>query len=209
MSKIKKFFFNIVRLFITVTGAIAVYLVIPIKKHFVNTTRKVFKTKGNLIICNHVEWMDPPLINIVVFGKKLKFLAAKEIFKNKTMTFGLKCLNAVPIDRNSLDLKPFTELIDFIKQGNTVVIFPEEHISTDGEMLPFKSGASMVAALTDCNVIPIYKVKSRPFRMTHFYIGKSYKFSDYYSMYSIVNIEQFTKVMETSVRELKPQEKSI
>ena len=81
-------------------------LLIPTKvinKHNIPTRRS---KQGYIIACNHFSNFDPILIDIK-FGRKINFLAKKELFKNKLAGGLLKRLGGIKIDRQSNDISAF------------------------------------------------------------------------------------------------------
>jgi len=192
--------------FILVTGIIGIPILIPLKKHYSDGALKTSRLKGNyIVICNHREWIDIPILCLIYFRTNLKFLATKKIFASSFSSRFMTAMGAIPIDKNHVDFTPINQLISLLKSGNTCVIFPEGGLSKDGEIAKFKDGVSMTAALSQAAVVPHYKTKYKAFHKTHIAIGRPIYYSDYFKTYSAANVLAFTSLLENEVKQLKTQ----
>ncbi len=141
------------------------------KKHL----KTLKKNKENFIIsCNHMSNLDPVMLDLRLV-KKHRFLAKKELFKNKFLAWLMSRLGAVPVDRGSADTRAVKEIFSLINKKKRICIFPQGTRTktpvVEGETA--KEGVAMFAIRTGTPVVPMmYDRKIRPFHITKLYIGK-------------------------------------
>ena len=113
--------------------------------------------KGPFIIaCNHVSFLDPPIVGICA-AREIYFLAKIDLFQtSETFAWLIKAYNAIPIS----GVQGLMTAIKLLKRGEVVVIFPEGTRSRKGHMLPFNPGVSYLAIRLGVSVIPAYIANS-------------------------------------------------
>lgn len=113
--------------------------------------------KGPFIIaCNHVSFLDPPIVGICA-AREIYFLAKIDLFQtSKAFAWLIKAYNAIPIS----GVQGLMTAIKLLKRGEVVVIFPEGTRSRKGHMLPFNPGVSYLAIRLGVSVIPAYIANS-------------------------------------------------
>lgn len=116
---------------------------------------KVPRRGGLIIACNHISEMDPPVLGFSI-PRNFAIMAKVELFKHSFGDFFLKKLNAFPVNRAGIDTKALRTAIDFLKEGEAVVIFPEGTRSHDGRLLPAKAGISLIASASGAPVLPAF-----------------------------------------------------
>lgn len=108
---------------------------------------------GTIIAANHQSFLDPPLIASAYKGE-IHFLARKTLFKG---IFGklIAAINAVPISQDGADLASIKTIINEVKKGNRVLVFPEGTRTSDGKLQKASAGIGMIAAKSKAIVQPI------------------------------------------------------
>ena len=149
--------------------------------------------------------MDPVMMDIT-FGKKFRFLAKKELFKNKFLTWFFRGLGAVPVDRTRADTRAVKEIFALLKKNKKVCIFPQgtraKTIKIEGETA--KEGVAMFSIRTNTPVVPMmYSRKIKAFRRVKLYIGDPIypdetrkKDKEYLDEYSNLIIEKMNSLLE-------------
>lgn len=113
--------------------------------------------KGScLFVSNHQGFLDIPII-ISSINKSAGFVAKKEIEKVKLISYWMKQINCVFMDRNNIrkSIKSIKEGIEILKNGSSMIIFPEGTRSKGPKMGEFKKGSLKLALKSDVPIIPI------------------------------------------------------
>lgn len=134
------------------------------------------KKQGFILTCNHYSNFDAPMLDIKL-GKKIKFLAKKELFKKKFSGFFIKQFGGFPIDRGKTDIGAFKFAIKTVKDNHILGIFPEGTRNKTGseEMQEAKSGAIVFASKTGAPIVPCVLTKPIKFlRKSTLIIGEPF-----------------------------------
>ena len=149
-------------------------LIVPTK---VVGRKKLPKKQGYIIVCNHYSNFDAPLLDIQL-RKRLRFLAKKELFKNKFSAFFLKQYGGVAVDREKGDLSAIKNSLKILKQNKPLVIFPEgtrNKNSEEGSLGHLHSGAVVIASMAKVPIVPIVILKRpKAFRKNTIIIGEPF-----------------------------------
>ena len=134
--------------------------------------------KGKAVLTsNHYSNADPLIINIR-FGARFRFLAKSELFKSKFLAFFLRCLGAIPVNRERVAPSTFKEVLGVLKQDKKVFIFPEGTRNKEGteQMNDAKAGVITFASKGDAEIVPmvIYR-KPKVFRKNYIIVGEGFK----------------------------------
>ena len=110
------------------------------------------KKQRLIVVCNHTTYFDPIALAMGV-PSRISFLAKSELFDHPLGWF-VKGLGAIAIDRGKGD-KDALEI--FAKRSNSawwLGVFPEGTRHRDGVLGKPKSGMSIVAKMTESDVLP-------------------------------------------------------
>lgn len=135
----------------------------------------------SIILPNHVSFLDAIFI-YAYFPGNICFVVNTEVAKK--INFILGWVNHIAVD----PLNPYSlkKIISVIKDGQSVVLFPEGRISMTGNLMKVYSGIGLIALKTGAALYPVifrglersklsriqHKVKSRWFPQVSMYIGK-------------------------------------
>ena len=111
------------------------------------------KAGPNVIIAlNHVSFLDAGLA-MSLRSRKPVFAIDVGIAKHWWVKPFLKLTHALPLD----PMKPMAvrTLIDAVKTGNALIIFPEGRITVTGSLMKVYDGAAMIADKADAEVVPV------------------------------------------------------
>ena len=139
---------------------------------------------GRLLVCaNHSTMADPIFLGSAIPNRQMKFVAKAELFENKLLGGFLASLGAFPIARGTGGAEGIQKAMQFLEEGHAVCMFPEGTRSKTGELLPPKNGAAMLAARTQCTVLPIAitakgGLRPKVFRKMVIKIGKPIPFEE-------------------------------
>ncbi len=137
---------------------------------------------GAVLVCNHFRAIDCGFIKRIYYNN-IKFLAKKEVFKNKIIGKIAKAYGGIPIDRENPDMKSLLEAIKEIKKGHKLCIFPEGTRNTSGtnKLQEIKGGSAVFSVKAKCPIVPIMMLKkSKIFRKTKIIIGKPFELEEFY-----------------------------
>ena len=109
-----------------------------------------------VLAANHASMADI-LVLFAALPVQIRFLAKRSVFRVPFLGWGIKAAGFVPVDRG--DPRQGQEAMDAalrrLKGGRSVVVFPEETRSRDGELLPFKKGAALIAIRAGLPLVPV------------------------------------------------------
>ena len=134
-----------------------------------------------IFICNHYAMLDPAYPAALTW-EQIHFVAKKELFKNSILRCILRAVKAIGVNRDGNDARSLLDCFKCLKNGEKLCIFPEgTRNKGDADMLPFHSGAAVMAIKCKTPIIPmvIYK-KPKFFRCAHILIGEPIELSSYY-----------------------------
>jgi 1-acyl-sn-glycerol-3-phosphate acyltransferase len=84
-----------------------------------------------IIASNHLSFLDPPLVGTGV-NRSINYMARKTLFRYPGIGALLRSWNAVPIDRDGGSASGLKEILDRLKRGGAIILFPEGTRSVDG-----------------------------------------------------------------------------
>ena len=79
---------------------------------------------GYIIASNHNSYADPPIIGASM-KQPVYFMAKKELFAIPLFGWLISRLHAYPVDRNAPQPSSIKNTIKLLKEGKTILIFPE------------------------------------------------------------------------------------
>jgi len=111
-----------------------------------------------VIFCvNHPSAADIPIL-LASLPVSFRFLAKRELFELPFLGWYLRRAGHIAVERQRPRdaRRSFDEAARRIREGTSVVLFPEGHRSRRaGEMLPFKSGSFYLAIQSGVPIVPI------------------------------------------------------
>ncbi|HEX8828309.1 MAG TPA: AMP-binding protein, partial [Xanthobacteraceae bacterium] len=101
---------------------------------------------------NHVRFLDPPLA-MAILPKRPVFAIDDGMSKRWWIQPFLKFARTMALD----PLKPFSlrSIINAVRGGDTLVIFPEGRITVTGSLMKVYDGAALIADKSDAMVVPV------------------------------------------------------
>lgn len=177
LFSIKNLFFDFVR----VTAAPGILWFRPKKIYESEAAKKKIKGPA-ILIANHVGIIDPLYLMLVIWYRRHRFICKSELMENKTGKFWLTLFRCIPIDKDNASFTTVRRIVDVLKGGELVSMFPEGQVHTQSDKpSAFKSGMILMSIQSGAPVIPVY-IKPRK----HFYnriiavIGEPFSVTDLY-----------------------------
>ena len=110
-----------------------------------------------MVAINHTSYFDFTFAGLPAYkqhrGRKVRFMAKKEVFDHKIAGPIMRGLRHIPVDRDS-GAASFDQACQMLKAGELVGVYPEATISRSFEIKEFKSGAARMAIAADVPIVP-------------------------------------------------------
>lgn len=167
-----------------------------------------FVKGGALIVSNHYHVFDY-LVNLFLFPFRKLYVVMSEVnFRRKWFKHIAKIYGGICSNRDVKGMKFMDESVELLEKGKLVQIYPEAHITLDGQMHSFKPSYVMIALRSGAPIIPViidgnYGI----FKRAHVIVGKKIYLSDYCSSLNPTKEEiiALNEMVEKKARELKEE----
>lgn len=111
---------------------------------------------GPLIIaCNHINFMDAPLIFTHLQPRNITGFAKAETWDNPAMAFLFNFYGAIPIQRGEADTNAFRSALDALKEGKILIIAPEGTRSGHGRLGRGHPGIVILSHHSQAPILPL------------------------------------------------------
>jgi len=109
-----------------------------------------------IYVSNHQSNFDIPII-YAGLPVQFRWMAKQELFRVPFFGLAMKRSGMISIDRSNLrtTMRSIIAAAQRIKEGTSVIIFPEGTRTPDGKLQEFKKGALLIAAKAQVPVVPI------------------------------------------------------
>ena len=109
-----------------------------------------------VFMANHESWLDIPAL-LAAIPVQVRFLAKKSLFKVPFLGWAISAMGFIPVDRENRReaVRSFEEAAARIRGGRSVLLFPEETRSTDGNLLPLQRGGFLIALKAGIPIVPV------------------------------------------------------
>lgn len=108
-----------------------------------------------IFICNHLSNADGIVMCRLLKDYNVTFVAGVKLTDNKLTKLGFHLAKTINIKPNSADKDAISKIINTLKQGGNIMIFPEGTRSRDGKMIEAKKGLLLMAKLSKATIIPM------------------------------------------------------
>jgi 1-acyl-sn-glycerol-3-phosphate acyltransferase len=156
------------------------------------TTRTSFKGLKNIpkhgpviLAVRHASLLDPPIVFCGI-KRDAVFMTMAEMWKSRWFGRMLDWFDYIPVERHTAHaVDSLAPAVRDLKGGTCLVIFPEDHLTPDGEVQMFHRGVGYLAIATGAPVVPVYLdgtdralgigKKFRPFRRPRVVVGQKFR----------------------------------
>jgi 1-acyl-sn-glycerol-3-phosphate acyltransferase len=111
--------------------------------------------KGPVILAaNHESFLDPPLVGCGL-DREINYLARKSLFRYPVLSWVLRAVNAVPVDRDGGGASGLRAIMDRLEKGGGIILFPEGTRTPDGKLQTARSGIGLTIIKSEAPVVPV------------------------------------------------------
>ena len=131
----------------------------------------------SVILCpNHSSALDPiMMVCALPWNYSLRMMAKKQLMDTPRVGGVLRGLGAFGVDRGNSDIQSLKTAIRSLREGSSLLIFPEGTRVKEGESVRAKAGVSVIAIRSDVKLQPVYIDRNKKlFRKTRIVIGAPY-----------------------------------
>jgi long-chain acyl-CoA synthetase len=128
-----------------------------------------------LVVCNHIDDVDVGLVQTALPARMRHWVATAtggealealrtpspesnflvRAYRRLQWLSGVALLNLFPLPRAAGFLKSFAYAGECVDRGYSVLVFPEGHHTTDGQLQPFRAGIGLLATRLGLPVVPM------------------------------------------------------
>lgn len=109
-----------------------------------------------VVAANHESFYDI-LVLLAVLPMSVRFLAKRNLFRLPFLGWSIAAAGFIPVDRHSRSRNAgvVDAALARLQKGRSLVVFPEETRTRTGELLPFKTGAALIASKSGLPLLPL------------------------------------------------------
>ena len=107
-----------------------------------------------LIVANHLNLADPPLLGVSL-SRKVIFMAKKELFHSRVIGYFIRGFGAFPVHRGQLDRQAMRQVDQILEQDLALVMFPEGTRSKSRRLQPAFPGSALIAVRSGVPILPV------------------------------------------------------
>lgn len=109
---------------------------------------------GLLVLSSHQSHLDPLLLGLAT-NRRLSSLARSSLFKFGPFGKAIAALGAVPIDRTASSVTAMRTVIQRLRKGAAVIVFPEGTRTSTGQLGEMKKGFALLAKRAAVPIAPV------------------------------------------------------
>lgn len=122
----------------------------------VNGAEKLKEMKTpTIFVCNHLSNSDGLVLDQVLKEVDPTFVAGVKLSNNDVTSIAVHVVKTTNIIPNSVEKEGIKKIIKLVKQGESLLIFPEGTRSRAGSLIEAKKGVLLIAKMTGAPIVPI------------------------------------------------------
>ena len=107
-----------------------------------------------LIVCNHLHIADPPIVAASIRLKSV-LMAKEDLWRNGWSRYWVENFGAFPVRRGGFDRDAIRQAEYWLKQGVSLIMFPEGTRSKSARMQPALPGCALIASRMGVPILPV------------------------------------------------------
>jgi 1-acyl-sn-glycerol-3-phosphate acyltransferase len=108
-----------------------------------------------IFVCNHLSNSDGLVLDKVLKDINPTFVAGEKLSNNAVTNLGITIVKTTTIKPNTADNEGLKRIIQLVRQGESIVVFPEGTRSRVGSLIEAKKGIVLIAKMTGVPILPI------------------------------------------------------
>ena len=109
---------------------------------------------GILLVCNHQSFLDIPVVASGL-SRHVAFVARDTLARSRFLSFWMRGAGTILVRRGAPDRAALEAMVDHLRRGDCVAVFPEGTRSMDGSLGSFRPGALFAARRAGVPVVPV------------------------------------------------------
>jgi len=107
-----------------------------------------------LVVANHLNLADPPLLGVSL-GRKVIFMAKEELFRSPVSAYFVSGLGSFPVHRGRLDRQALRSSQKVLADNLALAMFPEASRSRSGKLKNALPGSALIACRSGVPILPV------------------------------------------------------
>lgn len=108
-----------------------------------------------IFICNHLSNSDGLVLDKALKEIDPTFVAGVKLSKNALTSIGISVIKTTNIKPNTVDSDGIKKIIKLVREGESLLIFPEGTRSRVGSLIEAKKGILLIVKMTGAPIVPI------------------------------------------------------
>jgi 1-acyl-sn-glycerol-3-phosphate acyltransferase len=134
---------------------VSLYYRLHYRVHIYNSELKSMPKGGCVVLATHTSNKDHFLTAMALYPRRVTFVMSEHFFAGKLLRPILKIMNAIPKKMFCPDTRSVLSMIRAIREGNTLLLFPEGRLTCNGKSCPITPGT---AELIHNLGVPVYTI---------------------------------------------------
>ena len=116
----------------------------------------ILTDQPQIFVSNHQGYFDIFALSGFL-PVQIRWVAKSSLFKIPFMGWAMAAAGYIQVERGNRkkSYQAFIQTVEKVKQGNSVIIFPEGTRSEDGTVGPFKKGSNLIASRSHSPMVPV------------------------------------------------------
>ena len=121
----------------------------------------ILTDKSQIFVSNHQGYFDIFALSGFL-PVQIRWVAKSSLFKIPFMGWAMTAAGYIRVERGDRkkSYQAFMQTVEKVKQGSSVIIFPEGTRSEDGTVGPFKKGSNLISSRSNSPMVPVTIVGS-------------------------------------------------
>ncbi len=112
-------------------------------------------TGAVIVSPNHRSYLDPLVVG-AAYDRHVYFMMSSKYYDMPLLNWFFRNSRCIPVDEESGNRSALRGAREVLDAGHVLAIFPEGHISPDGELQPGQPGVAWLARKTGAQVVPMH-----------------------------------------------------